>query len=75
MGKMDNPPLDRWRADAVLEPNRPVWGLHEIAAVLGLSVNKTRELAKRDDVPISKPAGCGQHFAWRSELREWLKGQ
>lgn len=75
MGKMENPPLDRWRADLVLEPNTPIWGLVSIARVLGLSVNKTRDLAKLPEVPIYQPEGCGQYFAWRSELREWLKGR
>lgn len=75
MAKMDQPPLDRWRADAVLEPNRPIWGLPAISKVLGLSINKTRELAKKPGVPIHRPTGCIQHFAWRSELRAWLAGQ
>ena len=26
-GANDVPPLDRWRVDEVLEPNRPIWGL------------------------------------------------
>jgi hypothetical protein len=71
----DKPPLDRWRGDQVLEPNRPIWGLEAIAKVLGLSVNATRQMAKRDGVPIYKPAGSGQYFAYRSELTAWLTGQ
>jgi len=69
----DNPPLDRWRADEVLEPNRPIWGLEEIGKVLGLSVNKCRELAKDPRVPIYKPEGSGRHFAYKSELVAWLR--
>lgn len=69
------PPLDRWRADGVLEPARPIWGLPAIAKVLGLSINATRKLAKLPGVPIYLPAGCSQYFAWRSELVAWLRGQ
>ena len=70
---LDVPPLDRWRADEMLEPNRPVWGLTSIAKVIGLSVDKTRALAREPGVPIYQPEGCSQYFAWRSELLAWLK--
>lgn len=67
----DLPPLDRWRADEVLEPNRPIWGLSAIAAFLGLSVDTVRELAPDDDVPIYRPSG--RYFAWSHELMAWLR--
>lgn len=69
----DLPPLDRWRADEVLEPNRPLWGLPAISQALGLSINKTRELAKDPEVPIFVPPGSNQYFAYRSDLVAWLK--
>lgn len=69
----DRAPLDRWRVDDVLEPNRPVWGLPAIAKILGLSIDKTRALAREPGVPIYLPEGCRQYFAFRSELMTWLK--
>lgn len=71
----ERPPLDRWRADAVLEPERKLWGLPQIAEVLGVSVDKARELAQRPEVPISRPVGSGSYFAFRSELLAWLRGR
>ncbi len=80
MGKMtriiaDPPPLDRWRVDELLEPNRPLWGLPSIAKALGVSVDKARELARNPAVPITRPEGSGSYFAYLSELRAWLRGQ
>lgn len=69
----DPAPLDRWRADSVLEPNRPIWGLENIAKVLGLSRDTVRKLAKKPEVPIHQPDGAGAYFAFRSELLAWLK--
>lgn len=69
----DHPPLDRWRADDMLEPERPLWGLPTIARVLGLSVDKVRDLAKKPEVPIYRPAGCGSYFAFKTELQSWLR--
>ena len=69
----ESPPLDRWRVDELLEPARPIWGLPAIAKMLGVSVDKARELAKQDGVPIYKPCGSGQYFAFRSEIVEWLR--
>ncbi|WP_240540179.1 DNA-binding protein [Paracoccus sp. pheM1] len=73
--KMEQPPLDRWRADAVLDPERKIWGLGQIAEVLGVSVDKARALAKLPEVPIYRPAGSGSYFAFRSELMTWLRGK
>lgn len=72
---LDNPPLDRWRLDAVLEPERKLWGLPAIAEALGVSVDKARDLAVRPDVPIYRPKGSGSYFAFRSELMAWLRGK
>lgn len=78
-GKMekiiDVPALDRWRLDEVLEPNRPIWGLDNIAKILGLSRDTVRKLAKCPGVPIYQPEGAGNYFAFRSELFEWLKSK
>lgn len=84
MGKMtraedDQPPLDRWRLDAVLEPSRllwgPLWGLPAIAKVLGVSVDTARKWGRDPAVPIYQPCGSGQHFAYRSELLAWLRSK
>lgn len=74
MSKMDRPPLDRWRADLLLEPERPIWGLPSIAKVLGVSVDTARKWAREESVPISQPDGTGQYFAFKSELVSWLRG-
>lgn len=69
----DYPPLDRWRADAMLEPDRKLWGLPMIAEALGVSVDTARNWAKVDGVPIYRPAGTGSYFAFRAELMAWLR--
>jgi|GEM_PF-3096004 len=73
--KTDMPLLDRWRVDAVLEPNRALWGLTEIAACLGVSVDTARRWAKdpRNDLPVSKP--MGRWFAERNQLLAWRRQQ
>ncbi|WJS83553.1 DNA-binding protein [Paracoccus sp. TOH] len=71
--KLEQPPLDRWRVDAVLDPERKIWGLNQIAEVLGVSVNTARTWAQMPEVPIYKPAGSGSYFAFRSELLAWLR--
>jgi hypothetical protein len=71
----DLPPLDKWRADDILEPNRPLWGLPTIAKAIGVSVDKARELAQNPSVPITRPEGSRTYFAYLSELRGWLRGQ
>ena len=71
--KIDHPPLDRWRADAVLEPERKLWGLPLIAEALGVSIDTARAWAKMDGVPIYRPVGTGSYFAFRSELVSWLR--
>lgn len=67
------PPLDRWRADEVLEPNRPLWGLAAIAACLGVSVDTARRWASdpASGMPISKPGG--RWFAERRALLAWRR--
>lgn len=67
------PPLDRWRADAVLEPNKALWGLTEIAACLGVSVDTARRWAndRASGMPISKPGG--RWFAESVPLLAWRR--
>ncbi len=67
------PPIDRWRADAILEPNRPLWGLSAIAACLGVSVDTARRWATdpASGMPVSKP--MGRWFAERSALIAWRR--
>lgn len=71
----DAPPLDRWRADEILEANRPLWGLSEIAACLGVSTDTARRWANDPDsgIPISKP--MGRWFAERKTLLEWRRNR
>ena len=71
----DNPPLDRWRADEVLEGDGKLWGLPHIAKVLGVSVDTARRWARDPAVPIYQPSGTSQHFAFRSELLAWLRSK
>lgn len=72
----DRPPLDRWRLDEVLtrKPEK-LWGLAAIAEALGIGVDKARELARQDGVPIYRPAGSRSYFAFRTELMAWLRGK
>lgn len=74
MSKTDKPPLDRHRLDVLLEPERKLWGLTQIAKTLGVSVKKARRLAETPGVPIYRPVGSNTYFAWRSELLDWLRG-
>ena len=71
----DIPPLDRWRFDAIAHgPDKRLWGLSEIAEVLGVGRDKARRLAKRPDVPIYRPDGHA-YFAFRNELHAWLRSK
>lgn len=65
------PPLDPWRADEVLAPERKLWGAEAIAAFLGVSADTVYDLAKAPGVPIYKPGG--RYFAFKSELLVWLR--
>ncbi len=68
------PPLDRWRADDVLEPDRDLWGLKAIADCLGVAVDTARRWANdpASGMPASKP--MGRWFARRSALMAWRAG-
>ncbi|GGO55254.1 Helix-turn-helix domain-containing protein [Roseovarius pacificus] len=66
------PPLMPDRFDAMMAGPGKIWGLANIAAILGVSVDKARRLARRTDCPIYRPDG-GSYFAFRSELHEWLR--
>lgn len=71
--KLEQPPLDRWRADAVLEPSRPLWGMRAIADCLGVSVDTARRWAADpgSGMPVSKP--MGRWFAERAPLLAWRR--
>ena len=58
----ERPPLDRWRADALLDPERKLWGLPLIAEALGVSIDTARTWAKMDGAAVRI---C-------SSLRGWL---
>lgn len=75
MSSDQNPPLDRWRFDAIATTTpEKLWGLNAIAAALGVSVDKARRLAGLPDCPIYRPDGAG-YFALRSELNAWLRSK
>ncbi|WP_040651508.1 hypothetical protein [Roseovarius sp. 217] len=67
-----HPQLDPWRFDAITNGPEKLWGLTNIAAAIGLSVDKTRRLAKLEHVPIYRPDGRS-YFALKSELNTWLR--
>lgn len=82
MSSTDKPPLDRWRFDEAVDgtlyegvPRGKLWGLPQIARVLGVSVDTARKWARDPAVPIYQPEGTGQHFAFSSELLAWLKAK
>ncbi|TNC49308.1 helix-turn-helix domain-containing protein [Rubellimicrobium rubrum] len=66
------PPLNAPRFDALTSGPDKLWGLDAIARALGLSVDTTRRLAARPDVPIYRPDGK-RYFATRAELNAWLR--
>lgn len=69
-----NPPLDRWRFDAITSGPERLWGLTAIAQAIGLSVDATRRLAETQRAPIYRPDGR-RYFALRSELNAWLRSR
>ncbi|TJZ93856.1 DNA-binding protein [Paracoccus gahaiensis] len=73
----DAPPIDRWRLDALLEApvKGKLWGLPQIAAFLGVSVDTARRWARLPDVPIYRPPGTTSYCAFQSELRSWLRSK
>lgn len=71
--KNDLPPLDPWRVDEMLEPDRALWGLPEIANAARVSVDTVRRWHKGTQAPISKPGG--RYFAMRGELMAWLRAR
>ncbi|AJE47177.1 hypothetical protein P73_2462 [Celeribacter indicus] len=66
------PPLDKWRFDDMTSKTEKLWGLPSIAKALGVSVDKARKLAQKDDVPIYRPDGA-TYMAFRSDLMAWLR--
>lgn len=72
--KLDTlPPLDRWRLDDVLEPDRQLWGLPEIAQAAGVSIDTVRRWYRGTDAPISKPGG--RYYSTRNAMRGWLNAR
>jgi hypothetical protein len=64
--------LDPRRFDAITNGPEKLWGLTNIAAAVGISIDKARNLAQMDDVPIYRPDGRS-YFALKSELNLWLR--
>lgn len=72
---MNNTPIDKTLFDAAMATGaEKLWGLPEIARVLGVSIDKARRIANRADAPIYKPDG-ERYFAFRSELNAWLRAR
>ncbi len=71
----DRPPLDRFRADDVLEPDLELWGIKAIADCLGVAENTVRRWAHdpASGLPVSKP--MGRWFARRKALRAWRQAR
>ncbi|CAM3388467.1 DNA-binding protein [Paracoccus nototheniae] len=69
----DAPPIDRWRLDDLLEPDRNLWGLNEIAQVASVSIDTVRRWHEKTDAPISKPGG--RYFSTRNALKAWMKSR
>ena len=69
----DSERLDPMRFDMLTSGPEKLWGLNTIARAIGRSVDTTRSLAKREDVPIYRPPGTKGYFALRSELHDWLR--
>lgn len=67
------PPLDRWRADELLEPDRPLWGLKAIANVADVSIDTVRRWYRSTDAPISRPGG--RYFSTHWAIIGWLRAR
>jgi hypothetical protein len=50
-----------------------IWGAPSIARATALSTDAVYRLAGHPDVPIYRPPGTNRLFAFRSELRLWLR--
>lgn len=71
----DAPPLDRHRADEILEPDADLWGLKAIAACLGVS-EKTASRWANDPacgLPVGKP--MGRWHGRRNALLGWRRSR
>lgn len=71
--KADIPPLDRWRIDSILEPDRHLWGLPAIAQAAGVSIDTVRRWHCSTDAPITKPGG--RYFSTVWALKRWLSAR
>lgn len=67
------PPLDRWRLDEVLEPDRHLWGLPEIARVAGVSIDTVRRWHRDTNAPITRPGG--RYYSTRAAMTSWLSAR
>ena len=75
MQRNDRAPLDRWRADEVLDQGRPLWGLTEISGCLGVSVDTARRWAKNPDFKLPVSRLGGRWYADRRELLAWRRSK
>lgn len=69
----DRPPLDKWRADELLNPDRHLWGLPAIANAAGVSIDTVRRWYDSTDAPITKPGG--RYYSTRSAILNWLNAR
>jgi len=75
MSNQDRPPLDRYRADSILMPNRPIWGADAIGGILGVSGMTVKRWVKdpQVDIPVGKVGG--RYMAKLAELVAWERGK
>ncbi|MBN8956814.1 MAG: hypothetical protein J0H17_09575 [Rhizobiales bacterium] len=50
-----------------------LWGAAEIARFIGVSCDHVYRLASDPRVPIYRPPGAGRYFAFKTELKVWLR--
>lgn len=69
----DPPPIDRWRADAILEPDCRLIGAERIAHELGVSARTVKRWVRNPqiDIPVTKIGG--RYSAFLADLRNWMR--
>ena len=69
----DFPPLDRYRADEILEPDADLWGLKSIAACLGVATETARRWAgdPTSGLPVNKL--MGRWFGRKRAILAWQR--
>lgn len=68
-------PLDRHRADEILEPDADLWGLKMIGRCLGVSEDTARRWAVDSAIGLPVSRRGGRWFARKRALLVWLRGR